>query len=167
MAPSSSKLLHDCTVGSPVQVRSETTSLLKYYVISCIDHSYGHTSTPENCWEGRLRTFKLSLRRLEQAGRRCWHGSSVALQSRIYRQFFLCYLRYLPCGICLCGSTKTYNLVKSRPLQSHMDLIQSRQTKLETQNRLWGKANLSPTTALSLSPFWFLSLLSCTGHQAH
>ena len=33
-ALSSSKLLHDCTVDPPIQVCSETTSFLEYYVIS-------------------------------------------------------------------------------------------------------------------------------------
>ena len=85
-APSSSKLLCDRTVGSPVRVRSETTSLFEY---SYIDHTYGHTSIYRRIAEKKYEHS--SCLSADSKGRADGVDVvfTVATQSRISRQFFL------------------------------------------------------------------------------
>ena len=47
----------DCTVNTLFE---SVTSTSEYYIISCIDHTYGHSSTLENHWKSWIRNFKWS-----------------------------------------------------------------------------------------------------------
>ena len=102
-APSSSKLLRDRTVGSPIQVRSETYfHFWKYYVISCIDHTYStplHLRIAEKAKYGCSSCLSADSYTGEQTV--LTQMFTVAAQSRIYRQFFLCrqILQYNECSV--------------------------------------------------------------------
>ena len=70
----------------------------EHCIISCIDHTYWHSSTPENHRKLHSQNFKCSHYGLERAGGWCWYGAAltmaVSVRARIYRQFFLCSMRY-------------------------------------------------------------------------
>ena len=70
----------------------------EHCIISCIDHTYWHSSTPENHRKLHFQNFKCSHYRLKRAGGWCRYRAAltmaVSVRARIYRQFFLCSMRY-------------------------------------------------------------------------
>ena len=87
-APSSSKLLRDCAVGSSVRVRSETTSLLEYFLHR--PHLWAHLYTGELLRWSNISCFSADAnRRADGVDTGVWVCGGRPVP-RICSQFFLC-----------------------------------------------------------------------------
>ena len=76
---SSSRLLRDHTVLTPVWVHCGITFTFECQVTSCVDHTYRHSSMRWNRRKSQRWHFKCSHHGLKRASRRCGHGAAARM----------------------------------------------------------------------------------------